>query len=33
MAEAFVLEGKVLLDAKKVINDLDKIDKKGKVNW
>lgn len=30
MAEAFVLEGKVLLDAKKVINDLDKIDKKGK---
>lgn len=30
MAEAFVLEGKVLLDAKNVINDLDKIDKKGK---
>ena len=30
MEEAFVLEGKVLLDAKKVINDLDKIDKKGK---
>lgn len=28
MAEAFVLEGKVLLDAKNVINDLDKIDKK-----
>lgn len=30
MAEAFVLEGKVLLDAKNVMNDLDKIDKKGK---
>ena len=30
MAEAFTLEGKILLDAKKVINDLDKIDKKGK---
>ena len=30
MAEAFVLEGKALLDAKKVINDLDEIDKKGK---
>ena len=28
MAEAFVLEGKVLLDAKNVMNDLDKIDKK-----
>lgn len=28
MAEAFVLEGKVLLDAKNVMSDLDKIDKK-----
>ncbi|MDU7212476.1 hypothetical protein [Clostridium sp.] len=28
MAEAFVLEGKVLLDAKNVMNDLDNIDKK-----
>lgn len=28
MSEAFVLEGKVLLDAKNVMNDLDNIDKK-----
>ena len=28
MSEAFVLEGKVLLDAKSVMSDLDKIDNK-----
>ena len=30
MAEAFVLEGKILLDAQRVINDLEKVDNKAK---